>query len=58
MEIIQFFYLLAILYVISYLMDNYNKKKEGFSQKSKKCSKDEINNAYEEYLFNTPKFVR
>ena len=54
MEIIQFFYLLAILYAISFIIDNYNKKKEGFSQKTKQCSKAEINNAYNKYIFGRP----
>jgi hypothetical protein len=58
MEIIQFFYLLAILYAISYIIDNSNKKKEGFSQKTKQCSKNEINNAYKEYIFSSPQYVR
>lgn len=58
MEIIHFFYLLAILYLISYIID----KKDHFGiisyQKTKQCSKDEINKAYKEYIFGSPQFMR
>lgn len=56
--ITHFFALIGILCVLSYISDLINKKDHFVNQKSKKCSKEEINNAYRQYIFETPKFIR
>lgn len=61
MEITYFFILVIILFMLFYITNN-KKIKETFDgiiyQKTKQCSKDEINKAYKEYIFSTPKFIR
>ena len=57
-NIIHFFALLAILYFV-FFMSSCIKDHFGVSlpQKTKQCSKDDINNAYKEYIFTGPKQI-
>lgn len=53
MEIIYFFALVALLYVLLYI----TKQTENFINQ-KQCSREEINNAYKEYVFTSPFLLR
>jgi hypothetical protein len=55
----QFLILLVILFSLHYLSTVF--KKDNFdgsiTKKTKQCSRDEINNAYKEYIFSSPPYI-
>jgi len=57
MQIIHFFALLAILYIIHFFI-NTTENFTVLDQKSKQCSREAINSAYKEYIFTGPQFIR
>lgn len=53
------FALSALLFIGYYFMNKGELFKETFTnQRSKECSQKEINDAYNFYIFGSPKFVR
>lgn len=57
-NIIDLITLTVILYFLLYISNNKDHFGVSLPQKTKQCSKDDINNAYKEYIFETPKFIR